>query len=343
MSFVDFRITRILSARLLLGILVSTLILGGCSGNDGDQNSNLSEAAAQAKPKPKFWPLTGEKVAPAQSPQRAYPILITKMDNTEGSSPQLGLAKADLVVEELVEGGVTRLAAFYYSQLPSKVGPVRSMRASDIGIVSPAQGSVVTSGAALVTINRIRGAGITFYQEGAPGFSRDNARYAPYNLFADLREISRQAKHKSATPDPYLEWGAAEDLPRGKPARTIQASFGYHTTNWQATRTGYRNTNSFAAPDDQFPTESVLAVKVEVGDAGYLDPAGNPVPETILKGTGKAYLFYGGRVISANWQKKDLKSPLALTTLQGKELKVPAGHVWIELVPAASGSVTWQS
>jgi hypothetical protein len=45
----------------------------------------------------------------------------------------------DLVVEELVEDGVTRLAAFYYSQLPSKVGPVRSMRASDIGIVSPAR------------------------------------------------------------------------------------------------------------------------------------------------------------------------------------------------------------
>ncbi len=59
------------------------------------------------------------------------------MDNTDASAPQLGLGSADMVVEELVEGGLTRLAAFFYSELPGDVGPVRSMRASDIGIVSP--------------------------------------------------------------------------------------------------------------------------------------------------------------------------------------------------------------
>ncbi len=39
------------------------------------------------------------------------------------------------MVEELVEGGLTRLAVFFYSQVPDNAGPVRSMRASDIGIV----------------------------------------------------------------------------------------------------------------------------------------------------------------------------------------------------------------
>ena len=63
--------------------------------------------------------------------------MVAKIDNTYASAPQIGLGEADMVVEELVEGGLTRLAAFYYSEIPGDVGPVRSMRASDIGIVSP--------------------------------------------------------------------------------------------------------------------------------------------------------------------------------------------------------------
>ena len=81
-----------------------------------------------------------------------------------------------MVVEELVEGGLTRLAAFYYSEIPANVGPVRSMRASDIGIVSPVNATMVTSGAAGMTIARIKGAGIPFYSEGAKGFYRDGSR-----------------------------------------------------------------------------------------------------------------------------------------------------------------------
>ena len=95
--------------------------------------------------------------------------MVAKIDNTDSSAPQIGLGSADMVVEELVEGGLTRLAVFYYSQIPGEVGPVRSMRASDIGIVSPVDASVVTSGAAGQTIARIKGAGIPFFQEGAKG------------------------------------------------------------------------------------------------------------------------------------------------------------------------------
>ena len=60
--------------------------------------------------------------------------MVAKIDNS-GKEPQAGLSKADLVVEELVEGGYTRLAAFFYSELPINAGPMRSMRFSDVGIV----------------------------------------------------------------------------------------------------------------------------------------------------------------------------------------------------------------
>ena len=49
--------------------------------------------------------------------------MVTKIDNTSSSAPQLGLGSADLVVEELVEGGMTRLAVFFYSDIPGDGRP----------------------------------------------------------------------------------------------------------------------------------------------------------------------------------------------------------------------------
>ena len=82
--------------------------------------------------------------------------MVAKIDNTDSQQPQIGLGKADLITEELVEGGITRLAVFFYQHLPELVGPVRSMRASDIGIVKPAHAVIVASGAAPPTMRRIK-------------------------------------------------------------------------------------------------------------------------------------------------------------------------------------------
>ena len=244
------------------------------------------------------------------------------------------------MVEELVEGGLTRLAAFYYSQLPTRVGPVRSMRASDIGIVAPVDASIVTSGAAPQTIARIEDAGITFYPEGSDGISRDSSRTAPYNVFADLTTIAESAEQEVARPADYLPWSSEDNLPQGQPAKKIAVSFGGgHTTNWTFDADRYVNEDTYADDGDEFPTDTVLVLRVEIVDAGYLDPAGNPVPETNLTGTGDAMIFHDGRLVRGTWKKESLDAPITLSTKSG-DLTVPAGHVWIELVPAGNGDVT---
>jgi hypothetical protein len=326
----------------IAALAASSLFLAGCSSDDdapdaAPQPSGEPSETAEA-PAPKYWPLTGLEVKDKEEfPD--HPVLVTKVDNTASSAPQLGLGSADLVVEELVEGGMTRLAVFYYSDLPKTVGPVRSMRASDIGIVSPAKASVVTSGAAGVTISRIQDAGIKFFGEGAPGVYRDTARSAPYNLFANLQDVAKNAKGKPVR-DPYLTFGKAKDLPKGAKARTIAASFGGHTTNWEYHKGGYVNTNGYAADGDEFPTDTVLVLRVKIGDAGYRDPAGFPVPETKFEGKGQALLFHDGRVVKGTWSKDGLTGHVSLKG-KGGELSVPAGHTWIELVPAGNGDVTF--
>ncbi len=249
-----------------------------------------------------------------------------------------------MVVEELVEGGLTRLAAFYYSDIPTNVGPIRSMRASDIDVVSPVHASMVTSGAAAKTIARINGAHIPFYGEGAKGMYRSTERTAPYNLFVHLNEVATTAKTKPKTPPDYLQWGAESDMPKGIKATTINAQFsGGRTTEWKFTNGSYHNLNSNAPAGDQFPASNVLVLRVREGDAGYLDPAGNHVPETLLTGKGNALLFHNGRMVAGFWHKgKMAKSPITLTTKKGQKLTVPAGHTWIELVPVDGGNVIFQ-
>jgi hypothetical protein len=337
MRFIHTHTFRLLTTALAAG----SLVLAGCGGDDSENGADTPgneppPSNSQTVGDPDTWPLTGLPVEDGASEQK-HPVLVLKMDNTESSAPQEGLGSADLVVEELVEGGVTRLAAFYYSDIPGDVGPVRSMRASDIGIVSPVGGSMVTSGAANVTLERIKDAGIDFYSEGSPGFFRKEGRSAPYDLFTDLGTVAKEAAHTKTRPDDYLPWGSEDDLPKGQRATSLSATFsGGHTTSWAYRDGGYVNENTHAAAGDEFPADTVLALRVPVGDAGYRDPAGNAVPETKFEGSGEAMVFHGGRLVRGTWSKKKLDSALTLSTKAG-ELKVPAGRVWIELVPQGPG------
>lgn len=334
------------TALAAIGVL-TTLSLAACGGGTTPATTTTDNGPSAQKTQNgtvlhAHWPLTGRQVT-GQLP--SYPPIVVKFDNTYSSRPQIGLKKADLVTEELVEGGLTRLAAFFETSLPSVVGPVRSMRASDIGVVKPVHATIVTSGAAGPTIARLRGAGVSFRENGSsPDFYRDNGRAAPYNLFVHLKQLASTLKAPAKVPQPYLTWGKEADFQGVAPAKSVQVHFSPgHTTLWAYRGGKYVNTNSFTAPGADFRPDTVVVVRVKEGDAGYLDPAGHRVPETIYTGSGNMLVFHGGKVLRGTWSKKDGSSALQLRTRAGK-VKIPAGHTWIELLPVnqAGGRVSYQ-
>jgi len=250
-----------------------------------------------------------------------------------------------MVVEELVEGGITRLAAMFYSTLPNRAGPVRSARASDIGVVTPTHAVLIASGMAPPTVARLNAAKVRYFTMGAPGVVRDPDGQHDFlhSVFVDLPKLARSLKKGSVVPASYLPWGAESDFAGGQPATNINVEFSRATTtsfrfNPQSKK--YVNTNSHAPASDQFKPDSVLVLRVREGDAGYRDPAGNPVPETLFFGKGQLMLFHNGEVTRGTWQKDKRDSPLVLSTAAGP-MKIPAGHVWIELLPnkKAGGSI----
>lgn len=332
---------RVRRRRALVALtLGASLLLAACHSTPGTPRTPAAQAPSGQSTAAGLtvggaWPLTGE---PALGRAPRHPVMVVKIDNSANSRPQIGLSGADLVTEELVEGGSTRLAVFFYQHTPSRVGPVRSMRATDIGIVKPAGAVLVASGGAPPTVRRIRAAHITTFVEGAPGFRRDTGRAAPYNLFVDLARLAGTLEAERTVPS-YLPFGDARDLPRGSRATGLAARFsGEHTTRWRYVSGRYVEQDGFTASGDRFRPDNVLVLRVRVGDAGYLDPAGNHVPETRLTGSGTALLFHGGRVVKGTWQKS-LDSTLTLRTAAGN-LSVPPGHTWVELVPRNGGSIT---
>lgn len=338
--------------RLLVAVTAAALTLTACSSSDGKKEPTTPEASkGTAKKLVEISPLTG---LPMPNGRPANPVFVVKIENTGGGAPQYGLNKADMVMEELVEGGLTRLAAFYYSRLPSKVGHVRSLRDTDIGIAAPVGGQVVASGGAAGTYRRVERAGITVFSEdgGAPGFSSDPAKVRPYNRLINLKTVAKKAK-TSKILGPYLPWtarkssattpapsGTTPAAPQPKKATKAAVRFSNSTaTSWKLAGGTWQRTNGHAASGQDFKANTLIVMFCRVGDAGYTDPAGNPVPETKFEGKGRAMVFHGNTVTEVEWLKPSLEESITFSTKAGKPFTIAPGRVFFELVPKGDGRV----
>ncbi len=79
-------------------------------------------------------PLTGQPLASADEILQR-PALVAKIDNVDARQNHTGLAVADIVYEEIVEGRATRFAAVFHSQSADPLGPIRSGRTQDVAAV----------------------------------------------------------------------------------------------------------------------------------------------------------------------------------------------------------------
>jgi hypothetical protein len=324
---------RVTPVRTLTVVLA--IALSAC-GVDQPQPAPSPTASDTPTTEP-VLPLTG---LPAAGAVLDRPALVVKVDNTGSARPQLGLSSADLVVEELVEGGLTRLAVMYHSTLPSIVAPVRSVRTTDIGIVAPTGGALVASGGARRVLQAIGAAGITVLTSSEAGLSRDSARRAPYDVVLDPTVALTAATGLVEPALPYLPWAPGDAAPpAGTPATSAIVRFSAgHTTRWLWVEGAWHRVDDPAAPGDEFRAANILVLRVTTRDAGYRDPAGNPVPETVIEGSGQALVLTGGQVVRGSWSKVSASAPFRLADASGADLGVPPGRTWIELVPE-SGSV----
>ncbi len=153
---------------------------------------------------PPIAPLTGLSDSSKESITR--PALTVKIENTPEARPQSGLDGADVVYEEVVEGGITRFAAIFNSKVPDSIGPIRSTRAMDPNIVWPVGGIFAYSGGADVNVTAIKAAPVAAIDETAAGGAMfRNSRPAPHNLYGKTAQLFALGG-KPVPPSPLFQY-----------------------------------------------------------------------------------------------------------------------------------------
>lgn len=333
-----------------LTVIAALALTAGC-GEEKTEPAAASSPAPEAPPAPVLvpWPLTGVEIeAP---PQR--PALAVKIENSVAARPQTGLNSADVVWEEVVEGGITRFVAVFHSNVPPEIGPIRSVRPMDAAIAGPLHGLFAFSGGGPDFVRAIGNTGMQVLSQdaGADGFYRASTRSAPHNVYADPAKFLAQADAEHlAPPAPEFSFAPAGQPPTavatGAPAALVQLKLGSGRPNWtwSAPDNGWLraegDTPATGADGARLRAANVVVLRVDVVNTAFRDPAGNPVPETRMVGGGEALVASGGSTIAATWSKASETAPVVLAGPGGVPVQLAPGNTWVELVPNGSGAVT---
>lgn len=283
------------------------------------------------------FPLTG---LAGSSPNR--PAVVVKIDNGSKARPQEGLNAADIVIEEEVEWGITRLAAIFHSN-QAEVGPVRSGRSTDISFInSLGTPALVYSGAndvidaLLLNQKNVQ----NFSAARTSGYWRKSGRPAPSNLWANTASFTKIASG-GAPPAQFHFRAAGVAAPSGTPTTKISVSYpsakigwAWDGSSWLRTQDGkVHNTNG--AP---VSAANVVVIEARVVGTGLVDSVGGRVPEVVWLGNGDAAVFTDGKRINATWTRSTLASASVLTDSAGNVIELTPGRTWVELTSAGSSS-----
>jgi len=271
------------------------------------------------------------------------PILVVKIDDTSMARPQIGLEAADLVYIEQVEGGLTRLAAIFSSGVPSKIGPVRSARISDIDILA-LYGKVIFaySGAQPAMLSVIANANLWDYgaQHSSPKiYPRDQTRPTPYNMVlrGDLLLGKVRGDQRNVAISRSVGWSFGKAPAGGVEiaAVTIHWPSSVYEATWSKSENRWLLSNGgkpdLTATGDQLGATTFVIQNVKMSDSIYRAADGGYTPFSETVGTGTGYILRDGRSFKANWSRPTAETGTTWTLADGSEIKFAAGSVWVAL------------
>ncbi len=328
------RAKTILPAAATGAVVAGLVLVSGCAApvvrNKPPKTAPPPRPAATAKPHRLLSPFTGEPV------KSLGPVLAVKIDNIVYARPQTGINEADIVYVLPVEGGLTRFLAIFSSHFPPVIGPVRSARRDDLQLLgqfgrpafaySGAQGQLLP----VVESGRI----VDLYAGIVGGYFRDDARIAPYNLYADTRVLLSEAKGASKARDIGFRFGPAPA--GGQPAEswTVTYPAAGFTFTWSAGQhrwlVSMDGTPATTTAGYRLAPATVVIQHTVVRKSGFLE-YGYPPPFAETVGHGSAVVLRDGKAYRALWSRPRWKGGTTFTTTSGQPMTFAPGQVWILL------------
>jgi len=304
------------------------------------------EPEPELEAEPEFataYPLSGMETDD-EVDYRAFGVMI---ENSTSARPQTGLYQADVVYEVLSEGTITRFLAFFHSQRPDRIGPVRSARDYYIFLNNGYDAIYASAGGspdafALIESGHVDHISGLIYD--GRFFSRSSDRKAPHNMYTtyeDLVEAANQIGYEVNRPAPgHLLFAKELEFAVGEEALNFEISYGSTSNNVQykydEELKTYRRSNGGVPIEDLETGDPVAPKNVFIVEAPHEVIDKQQRRDIDVEAGGRGYLIQEGLVQEVEWRNVD---GMILPFKNEEQLPFLPGQTWINLIPSQNGGL----
>jgi hypothetical protein len=291
-------------------------------------------------------PLTGVRPPDGKVPQR--PAIGIKIGNDPAARPQSGLPDADIVYEEMAEGGITRyLAVFQCRQAPS-LGPVRSVRWDDWHVLASYNHPLLAYSGGIDQWEQVAAGLKWLYNADASFFPMANAyyrlssRYAPENLYTSTAALWKLDPANHEPPPAQFQYRRSPAA-AARPAASVTLAGLSESENvtWTwSSRLGAWMRSQGGSPDNdasgqQLRAADVVIQMVRTEKEPYYESGDVFGVESITDGSGIAYLLRNGKIEKGTWKTPRYGDTMELRLPNGDLMALAPGNTWVEMVPTS--------
>lgn len=321
---------------LLLAAVAATTLLIGCQGETspvtGPNGAGSTTGGTTEPPAPAVLsPITGLPVVKTGNP------VAVSTDNLSPARPQSGLARADIVYEVLAEGPITRYLAIYYSQAPTTVGPVRSVRPYLVLLAKEWDAVLAHCGGSqdgLALIKELHVLDANDFDHGGL-YWRDNSRDMPHNLYGSVERLRKLVKEPASPPARRYDFeGWAE-----KPLAGLEIRYGRrYAVRYNYAGGKYERVVLDGSLEPFVQADLGTGEKPAVSNVIVQFAATQVIDKELrvsidLIGEGKAVYLLGGRYSEGTWKKDSIDEPTWFYTSSGDKITLTTGQTWVQIVP----------
>lgn len=338
-------------------LLVMMLLLPACrSGDEPDPVQPVTEPApgpvvvapapepdadpdpeAAAEPVPLDGPLW--LMPEIAHPDWDGPVAVV-IENSAAARPQSGLQSADITIEHLAEGEVTRTLNLFWSEVPAEIGPVRSARAYTIRLANAYRAPYVHVGGSMESwalldepttkdIDELRGSGAYFW--------RSRERPMPHNVYTSNQLLAGAVAARGYALEPVPATPRAPlSFPKEGGVRSVRVTWhSLHEVTWEW-RDGayYRSIAEYGG--ERVPHRDTSGTIIHQPNLVFLHVAGEYRGEEHgwsldLASGGTGTVIAAGHSWEAEWAVVD--GGIRLTPAPGEDaFPFAPGGVWVHLL-----------
>lgn len=284
---------------------------------------------------------------------------ISVMINNIGDAiPQAGIAEADIIYEFKVEGGITRLLAFYseYENI-EKLGSVRSCRPYYVTESLEFDAIYVHYGQSPQGEEILASSGIDHLSgldaEGSTVFYRASDKVAPHNVYTNGEMLLAGIEYKNYSTEHDEDFESkfsfneeVETPSGGETANKITTTFNSSRAPWFEYNSNdglYYRFQYGTEHIDENTGEQIAFENIIIQFAHYTSIDDHDRQEIDLVTSGDGLYASDGVIIPITWKKSSSGSQTKYYTEDGNELILNPGKTWVTVFEEDEAeNVTWE-